>query len=79
VTEKLEQLEHEKSLVADTPTGQLRDQVKSLSDTLSAQARDLEIARKDAEEVAKQMTEENTNLQCAPNITVCAKSIYCSP
>lgn len=67
VTEQLENLQHEKSLLADTPTGQLREQVKSLSDTLSAQARDLEKARTDAEESAKQMSEENTGLQCAPS------------
>jgi hypothetical protein len=78
VTEKLEQLEHEKSLLADTPTGQLREQVKSLSDTLSVQARDLEIARKDAEEAAKQMAEENTNLQFASRHRLSPKSPRCA-
>ena len=66
MTEQLENLQHEKSLLADTPTGQLREQVRSLSDTLSAQARDLEQARTDAEESAKQMSEENSVLQCVP-------------
>jgi hypothetical protein len=34
--EQLENLQREKSLLADTPTGELRDQVKSLSNTVES-------------------------------------------
>lgn len=66
--DQLEKLQHEKSLHLETPAGELREQVNSLSDTvetLTAHNKQLEEAVAVSDHKVQQLAEENMKLRYA--------------
>ena len=69
--EQLEKLQHEKSLHMETPAGELREQVNSLSSTvatLTAKNQQLEETAIVSNRKVHQLAEEKLKLQCAHEI-----------
>lgn len=66
--EQLEKLQHERSLHMETPAGELREQVNSLSDTvehLTSQNKDMEETAAIASQTIQELNEANKKLQYA--------------
>lgn len=66
--EQLEKLQHERSLRMETPAGELREQVNSLSDTvehLTSQNKDMEETAAIANQTIQELDEANKKLQYA--------------
>jgi peptidoglycan hydrolase CwlO-like protein len=68
--DQLESVQAEHSMMADTPVGELRNQLQHLSSTvesLTKLTKELEEQKSSAEGKAKELVDEKARLMCAPN------------
>lgn len=79
--EQLEKLQHERSLHMETPAGELREQVNSLSNTvelLTSLNKVLEEKSADASQTIKQLEGDKTKLKYAYKWRLCACTSVCA-